>query len=114
MSDVTPTVTRNDDKERYDIHLDEVVAGFTEFRVDDHGRLVFPHTEIDPAFAGRGLGGTLVGHAMADLAARGETVVPVCSFVVKYLRENDVAGLDVAWRPTADDAGSDRVDAEDT
>ena len=113
MSDVTPTVIRNDDKGRYEIHLDDTVAGYTEFHVDDHRRLVFPHTEIDPAFAGRGLGGTLVAQAMADVAARGETVVPVCSFVVKYLRGTDVPGLDVAWRPTADDAGSDRVDAAD-
>jgi predicted GNAT family acetyltransferase len=52
----------------------------------------------------------LVGEALADVAARGETVVPVCPFVVKYLRGNDVEGLDVAWRPTSDDAGSADVD----
>ncbi len=113
MSDAAPTVVRNDAKSRYEIHLDDTVAGFTEFREDDHGRLVFPHTEVDPAFAGRGLGGTLVAEALADVAARGETVVPVCPFVVKYLRGTEVPGLDIAWRPTADDDGSDRVDAAD-
>lgn len=113
MSDATPTVVRNDAKNRYEILLEGTVAGFTQFRVDDHDRFVFPHTEIDPAFAGRGLGGTLISEAMADVAARGETVVPECSFVVKYLRENDVPGLDVYWRPTADDQGSERVDAAD-
>lgn len=113
MSDATPTVIRNDAKERYEIHLDDTVAGFSQFVVDDHCHLAFTHTEVDPAFAGRGLGGTLVAEAMTDVAARGETVVPVCPFVVKYLKGNEVDGLDIAWRPTADDAGSDRVDTAD-
>ena len=91
-------VTRNDARERYEISVDGVVAGFTEFAPDDEGRLVFPHTEIDPAFGGRGLGSVLVGGAMADVAARGETVVPVCPFVVRYLEKQDVPGLDVHWR----------------
>ncbi|WP_292834235.1 GNAT family N-acetyltransferase [Microbacterium sp.] len=113
MSEPTPIVVRNDDKNRYEIHLDDTVAGFTEFEADDHGRLAFPHTEVDPAFGGRGLGGTLVGQAMADVAARGETVVPVCPFVVKYLHSTEVPGLDIAWRPTADEAGSNQVDSPD-
>ncbi len=113
MSDATPTVVRNDDKSRYEVHVDGTVAGFTAFEVDDQGRFVYTHTEVDPAFSGRGLGGTLVGAALADAAARGETVVPVCPFVVKYLHGTEVPGLDVAWRPTADEGGSDHVDAPD-
>lgn len=91
-------VVRNDDREQYEITVDGVVAGVTEFVPDSAGRLVFPHTEIDPAFAGRGLGSTLVGRAMEDVAARGETAVPVCPFVVKYLETHDVPGLDIHWR----------------
>ncbi len=108
--DIQTTVHRNDERGRYEIRLGDTVAGFTQFRADEHGRLVFPHTEIDPAFSGRGLGSILVGGAMADVAARGETVVPVCPFVVKYLHTHDVDGLEVSWRPTADEAGSAGVD----
>ena len=99
MTDTTDelTVTRNDEVGRYEIHVGEVLGGFTEFTTDARGRLVFPHTEIDPAFKGRGLASVLVSRAMEDVAARGETVVPRCPFVVRYLRENDVAGLTVAW-----------------
>ena len=107
------TVTRNDEAGRYEIQVDDTVAGFTEFRIDREGRLVFPHTSIDPAFAGQGLGSILVSRALADVASRGETVVPVCPFVVKYLRSHAVEGLDVHWRPTADEAGSARIDAAD-
>jgi len=107
MTEPAPTVTRNDAKGRYEILLGDTVAGFTLFRPDEKGRLVFPHTEIDPAFGGRGLGGILVSEALADVAARGQTIVPECPFVVKYLRSHEVPGLDVFWRPTADDAGAD-------
>lgn len=98
------TVTRDDAGGRYEIRVDGVPAGFTEFRPDAQGRLVFPHTAIDPAFGGRGLGGELVGAAMADAAARGETVRPVCPFVARYLRGHEVPGLNVDWPPADDDA----------
>lgn len=92
-------VVRNDAAEQYEIVVDGTVAGVTEFVPDSGGRLIFPHTAIDPAFGGRGLGTTLVGEAMADVAARGETVVPVCPFVIKYLKSHEVPGLDIHWRP---------------
>jgi len=92
------TVTRNEDKSRYELHLGDVLAGFTEFHPDSKNRLVFDKTEIDHAFAGRGLGKTLASEALADVARRGDVVVPVCSFIVKYLKENEVAGLVVDWR----------------
>ncbi|MFT3797994.1 GNAT family N-acetyltransferase [Microbacterium sp.] len=97
MSDEVEVV-RNDAEGRYEVLVDGVVAGFTEFRADEEGRLVFPHTEVDPAYGGRGLGSTLVGGAMKDAAARGETVVPVCPFVVKYVDTHDVPGLKVHRR----------------
>ena len=90
------TVRRNDAAGRYEILVGDEVAGYTEFKARD-GVFIFPHTEIDPAFGGRGLGSTLVADAMADAAARGETVVPVCPFVAKYLRTHDVPGLTVSW-----------------
>lgn len=98
MTDTTSTtVIRNDDESRYEIHVGDVVAGWTEFRVNGD-KLVFPHTLVDPAFSGRGLASMLVGQAMADVAARGETVVPLCPFVVKYLDTHDVPGLMIERR----------------
>jgi len=91
------TVTRNDEKGRYELHVDNVLAGYTEFVIDSQGRLVFPHTVIDHAYRGRGLAGVVVERAMTDVAARGETVVPRCPVVRKYLREYDVPGLRIDW-----------------
>lgn len=91
------TVTREDDANRYELHVGDVLAGFAQFRVNARGHVLFVHTEVDPAFSGRGLASILVGEAMADEAKRGETVVPHCPFVTKFLRTHDVPGLDVLW-----------------
>ncbi|MFH8251620.1 GNAT family N-acetyltransferase [Microbacterium sp. B2969] len=91
------TVSRSDLKHRYEIHVGDVLAGYTMFRIDAAGRLNFPHTEVDPAFRGRGLAQTLVAEAMADVARRGETVVPHCPVVAGYLRRNEVPGLVIEW-----------------
>lgn len=93
----TLTVSRADERHRYEIHVGGVLAGFTRFREDSRGRMLFPHTEVDPAFSGRGLATELVARAMADSARRGDTVVPHCPFVARYLRENAVDGLIVDW-----------------
>jgi predicted GNAT family acetyltransferase len=95
--DADQRVVRNDEAGRYEIWVGEVLGGFTEFEPDSHGRLVFPHTEIDPAFKGQGLGGILVGRALADVAGRGETIVPRCPFVVRYLHGHEVPGLQIDW-----------------
>ncbi|HYJ51415.1 MAG TPA: N-acetyltransferase [Microbacterium sp.] len=97
VTEAAPRVDRNDDEGRYEIWVGDVLGGFTEFAPDSHGRLVFPHTEIDPAFNGQGLGGVLVGSALADVASRGETIVPRCPFVVRYLRRHEVPGLKIDW-----------------
>ncbi|MEZ3161425.1 GNAT family N-acetyltransferase [Microbacterium sp. BWT-B31] len=91
------TVTRNDDAGRYEIHVGDVLGGFSEFEIAPNGELIFPHTEVDPAFRGRGLSTALIAAAMNDVASRGERIVPLCPVVRRYVRENPVEGLDVDW-----------------
>jgi predicted GNAT family acetyltransferase len=90
-------VERNDVAGRYEVLVDGAVAGFTEIEADESGRVVFPHTEVDPAYKGMGLSKILVGEALADAARRGETIVPLCSVVRRYLRENEIPGAVVDW-----------------
>lgn len=97
VEEAQKTVTRNDDAGRYEIRVDGALAGFTEIEPDGHGRVVFPHTEVDHAFKGMGLSKILVREALADVARRGETIVPLCSVVRRYLRENEVPGAVVDW-----------------
>lgn len=46
------------------------------------------HTDVDPAFEGRGLGSRLIGGALADIRARGLLFVPLCPFVAAYVRRH--------------------------
>lgn len=109
MTETTLDVTRNEDAGRYEIRVDDELAGFTEFTRDGRGRLVFRHTKVDPAFAGKGLGSALARGAMTDSAARGETVVPRCPFIVRFLQQNEVAGLAIDWPPAPKSSGSGGV-----
>lgn len=110
MTDATPEtapaepkrVTRNEEESRYEIWVGDTLGGFTEFVQKSDGRVLFPHTEIEPAFGGQGLGGHLVDEALADTARRGGIIVPLCPFVQKYLRKNEVAGAVIDWPDSAD------------
>lgn len=77
-------VARSSDRDRYEITVDDQQAGFTEY-VDRNGQRIFYHTEIGKDFGGRGLGSTLIDHALAETRAAGLRIVPVCPFVKKYL-----------------------------
>ncbi|MGO1630292.1 MAG: GNAT family N-acetyltransferase [Microbacterium sp.] len=102
----TTRVVRNDDERRYEIFLiddatgSETLAGFARFTLGTN-KTRFVHTETDPAFKGRGLGSALAAEALADVVSRGDTIMPLCPFIEKYLRENDVPGAVVEW-PTRD------------
>ncbi|WP_261165450.1 GNAT family N-acetyltransferase [Microbacterium sp. Marseille-Q6965] len=100
-------VERVDARNRYEIYVSdqadteaapagETLAGFAEFSQED-GKVRFTHTVIDHAFRGRGLGDVLAADALADAAQRGDTIVPLCPFIAKYLTENEVAGAVVQW-----------------
>ncbi|WP_304450876.1 GNAT family N-acetyltransferase [Nocardiopsis sp. YSL2] len=81
------------DRRRYEITADGEVAGFAEYIVTD-ALVTFTHTEIDPAFEGRGLGGTLVRAALDDVRSRGLKVLPLCPFVKGWIqRHSDYADL---------------------
>ena len=49
---------------------------------------IFFHTEVDPEFGGRGLARQLLGEALGDSIRIGRTVVPVCPFFARHLRDH--------------------------
>ena len=78
-------VRRADDG--YEILLDgkRVGCAFTEV----HGHtVVFTHTEIDPAFEGRGLASQLARAALDDVRARGEHVIARCPFISAWIEKH--------------------------
>jgi predicted GNAT family acetyltransferase len=70
--------------QRYEARLGDAVVGFSEYRRIG-GRVVFFHTEVDPAFEGRGIGGRLAAGALDDARSRGLTVTVKCPFIASYI-----------------------------
>jgi predicted GNAT family acetyltransferase len=83
-----PIVERVDAKRRYEILVGGTRAGLTVYR-DRGEQRVFVHTEVDDAFAGRGLAAQLVRHALTDVRLAGKRVVPVCPYVARFLHRHD-------------------------
>jgi len=80
-------VRRNAERSRYELLQDGDVVGIADY-VDDGEVVVFPHTVIDRAKRGRGLGAELVRGALDDVTASGRTVVPACWFVAEFIDEH--------------------------
>ncbi|AIJ26042.1 GNAT family N-acetyltransferase [Amycolatopsis methanolica] len=89
-------VTRNEEKSRYEIFVEDKLGGFAEYR-ERGDNVIFTHTEIDDAFAGRGLGSKLAKGAIADVVERGKTIVPLCPFIAAYLRKHPEHDAHVRW-----------------
>ncbi len=82
------TVAEAPERERYEIHVDGELAGFTEYR--GHGATrAFTHTEIEPRFEGQGLGGQLLSATLDDVRRRELHVLPICPFVKAYLARHE-------------------------
>ncbi|KUP97029.1 GNAT family N-acetyltransferase [Thermobifida cellulosilytica] len=88
-------VTDAPERQRYEIRVDgEEVAGFVDYRTTTDGLLVLTHTEVDPSYKGRGVGGRLVQGVLEDVRARGGRVLAVCPFARKWIeRHPDYADL---------------------
>ncbi|HXK12972.1 MAG TPA: GNAT family N-acetyltransferase [Gaiellaceae bacterium] len=81
------TVTDRPSELRYEIEVDGEVAGFLLYRVEP-GVLELVHTDVDPKWEGRGVGGALVKGALDDIRARDLKIRPFCPFVRAYLRRH--------------------------
>ena len=72
---------------RYEARVEGELAGI--LRYDLHDRwLVLVHTEVQPAFEGRGIGSRLAKWALDDARRRGLAVTPQCPFVLGYVKRH--------------------------
>jgi predicted GNAT family acetyltransferase len=84
---MTTEVQRNEERSRYELVVDGQLAGVADFHVIGD-RVVLPHTEVDPARRGQGLGAILVRGALDDVRSTGQVVVPQCWYVAQFIDEN--------------------------
>ena len=88
MGDETIRVADNPALSRYEIFLDNTLAGFTNYRLRPDHRIVAIHSEVFPEFAHHGLASELARVMLDDIRSRGLRVTPRCPFVAKYIREH--------------------------
>jgi predicted GNAT family acetyltransferase len=82
-----PALRRDAASHRFIIEADGREAGFIDYR-DDGKAVRLVHTEISPAFEGRGLASQLVRFALDDVRREGRKVVPSCSYVAGWIAKH--------------------------
>ena len=77
-------IKNNIEKSRYEIFIDSELAGFADYKIVGD-TVKFPHTEVNPALGGRGVGSSLVEFALDDVKRQRKFVAPICPFVAKAI-----------------------------
>ncbi len=72
-----PEITDVPIRGRYEALVEGTLAGWVEYRRMGR-RLVAVHTEVLPAFGGRGISSALVRRVIADARAAGIRISPLC------------------------------------
>lgn len=72
---------------RFIIEVEGRTVGLADFH-DRDGRRVFPHTEVQPEYQGRGLATILVAEALRCTRAAGLRIVPTCWMVAEFIDKN--------------------------
>src|SRR3954453_24069949 len=67
-SRMTTEIRNNEERSRYELEIDGRLIGIAEYRLEGE-TVAFPHTEIERARRGQGLGAHLVQYALDDVRA---------------------------------------------
>lgn len=72
---------------RYELRVNEQLAATVAYRLEP-GVVVLVHTDVEPAFEGRGFGSRLAQGTLDDIRARGLSVAPICPFLASWVRRH--------------------------
>ncbi|MCV7199004.1 GNAT family N-acetyltransferase [Mycobacterium angelicum] len=72
---------------KFTVSVDGKTVGLADY-ADRGDQRVFYHTEVDPAFGGRGLASILLEEALDATRKDGKRIVPVCSMVGTVLKKH--------------------------
>ena len=80
-------VTDNTTRQRFELEVEGQIV-FADYRRQGDV-LIVPHVEAPVTLRGTGASGRLMEGMLALLRARGEKIVPVCSYAAAYIRRHD-------------------------
>ncbi|MFC5662140.1 GNAT family N-acetyltransferase [Kitasatospora misakiensis] len=81
---MTVTIRDAEGAGRFEAWVDGDLAGFAEYLRSDE-LVVYPHTIVEPAHEGQGIGGALARAALDDARARGLAVLATCPFIKGWM-----------------------------
>lgn len=82
MSRPTVTVLDNPDRSRVEARTDDgSVAGFSDYERTPAGNYRFVHAEVDDAYEGQGVGGSLAQGVVDFVRRQQARLVPDCPFI---------------------------------
>jgi predicted GNAT family acetyltransferase len=84
-------VVDNPEGSRFNLLVDDKPAGMVAYL--RHGTSIeLLHTEVDPAYEGRGYGSLLAREVLDAARAEGLRVIPLCPFIREYLKRHPEQG----------------------
>jgi hypothetical protein len=88
-------ITDNPAASRYELRVDDSLAGFVQYRLGDDGKVItLVHTEVLDAFQGKGLAGVLAKGTLDDVRKRGLAAVVECEYLRSWIGKHpDYADL---------------------
>ncbi|RUQ02560.1 N-acetyltransferase [Microbacterium sp. HSID17254] len=96
-------VTDNRSANRFEAHDGETLAGVAAYARTPE-LVAFVHTEVDPAFEGRGVGAALAREGVASAQAEGLRVLAICPFIAAWLaRRPELGHLEYGATSTGSD-----------
>ncbi|MFE6056272.1 GNAT family N-acetyltransferase [Kitasatospora sp. NPDC056446] len=81
---MTPSVRDVEEHNRFEAWVDGELAGFADYLRSDQ-LVVYPHTVVEPAFEGKGVGSALARAALDDARARDLPVLATCPFIKGWM-----------------------------
>ncbi|WP_072803981.1 GNAT family N-acetyltransferase [Rhodococcoides yunnanense] len=88
--DITSSVHIEDNcaHSRFDLFLGDELVGILGYRDADDGAIAFMHTVVKEEYGDRGWAGVLVRGALNTARDREWRIVPICTYVRRYLARN--------------------------
>lgn len=77
----------NPDRHRFELRVGGELAAFAEYNLLKTGML-FTHTEVLPAYEGRGIGSAIARYGLDEARRRGLLAIPACPFIAGFLRKH--------------------------
>jgi len=79
-------VVHNEPQSRFEIACNGQLA-FAEYRLRD-GRMIISHTEVPPAFQGRGVAAKITRAALDYARSQRLPVIPTCPYTAAFIRKH--------------------------